>query len=237
MVDPLPTPEFLESFYSGDYYEPWRGQEADRDRLWRRRLHLLKDVPRGRLLDVGCAEGDFLQHAIGAGFNGTGTEFSEWGAGETARKLGIDVHAGELYTLDLPQNSFDIITLWHVLEHTTQPGQVLEAAHRFLKPGGTLIVAVPNRSSPLFRLFYQMARRRPLLLYQADDREQHLFHWSPEALRTAVTRHHFDVRSVRPDPCAVGRAKSLVDLLGRLHSSLTGAPRTNAMMLLAFKEL
>ncbi len=233
LVDPLPTPEFLRKFYEGSYYEPWRGQEFQRRRLWRRRLRLLRDLPRGRLLDVGCAEGDFLQGAAEAGFRCAGTEFSEYGAAQAEKKLGVPVYAGELYDLDPPESRFDLITLWHVLEHTTEPGRVLEAAFRLLGPGGRLAIAVPNRSNRFFRMFYLLVRRRPLLLYRSDDREQHLFHWSPEALARAVRHAGFTVNTLVPDPCAVGPGKALVDLFGRMHSKAAGSPRTNAMLLLA----
>lgn len=229
-VRPRPAIERLQSGYDEEYYAPWRREAAARRRMWRRRLRFLRGVRRGRLLDIGCAEGAFLDVARAAGFEAFGTELSSYGAARTALRLGIPVHCGELTSARFATGSFSAVTLWHVLEHLVDPGETLAEARRILEPGGRLVVAVPNRRCPVFRAAYRLARGEALHLYRPDDREQHLHHWEPRSLGAALTHHGFDVLELAPDPCALGTTKVVVDGIGRLHSAAAGEPRTAAMV-------
>jgi len=232
-IHPQPGAGDLDHFYNAPYYEAWRLEEEARERMWQRRIRLLEAVPRGKLLDVGCAEGAFLAAARRAGFEVEGTEISRHAAGQAATAIGAVVHHGDLRDAALPRASFDIVTIWHVLEHMLRPGESLREARRILKPGGFLLVAVPNRSNTIFGAVYRIARGRPLHLYEPDDREQHLHYWDPASLQTSLASHGFDVEWIKPDPCALGAAKQAVDLAGRIHSRLAGEPRTSAMVALA----
>jgi len=229
-VSPRPSIEHLRSFYDEGYYAPWRREAAARRRMWRRRLRFLRGVPRGRLVDIGCAEGAFLEVARQAGFEVVGTELSPHGAASTALRLGIPVHCGELASAQFAAGSFSVVTLWHVLEHMVRPDETLAEARRILEPGGRLVVAVPNRRCPVFGAAYRVARGEPLHLYRPDDREQHLHHWEPRSLRAALDDHGFDGVELAPDPCALGVAKGAVDLVGRLHTVMAREPRTAAMV-------
>lgn len=232
-VHPVPSLETLQAAYGEDYYVPWRGRAGARRRMWRRRLRLLRDAKRGRLLDVGCAEGGFIDQARRAGFACEGTELSAHGARRTARVLRVPVFQGELTEAGYPACSFAVVTIWHVLEHMLHPGEALAESRRILEPDGMLVVAVPNRDNPIFRAAYRAARGRPLHLYHPDDREQHLHHWNPESLANALELAGFDVLSIAPDPCASGWVKGSLDRLARVHSWLAGRPRTRAMVALA----
>jgi SAM-dependent methyltransferase len=232
-VRPRPAIEHLQSRYDEEYYAPWRSNAAARRRMWRRRLRFLRGVRRGRLLDVGCAEGAFLDTARADGFAAFGTELSYHGAARTALRLGIPVHCGELESARFAPGSFSAVTLWHVLEHVVEPGATLAEARRILEPGGRLVVAVPNRRCPVFGAAYRIARGEPMHLYRPDDREQHLYHWEPRSLRSAMTHHGFEVLELAPDPCALGPTKIAVDLIGRLHGAMAGEPRTAAMVVTA----
>jgi len=229
-VSPRPPTEQLQGSYDEDYYDPWRREAAARRRMWRRRLRFLRGVRRGRLLDVGCAEGAFLEIAREEGFDVVGTELSSHGASRTALRLGVPVHYGELPGARFSTGSFAAVTLWHVLERVLRPDETLAEARRILEPGGRLIVAVPNRRCPVFGAAYRVARGESLHLYQPDDREQHLHHWEPRSLRTALEHHGFDSVELAPDPCALGTAKAAVDLAGRLHTAMAKEPRTAAMV-------
>src|SRR2546426_5645717 len=98
---------------------------------------------KGRLLDVGCALGDFLLEAKAAGWDVAGVEISTFAA-QRARARGLRVTAGRLEELDLPAASFDVITLYEALEHLTDPVATLAAVHRLLVPGGLLHLVTPN---------------------------------------------------------------------------------------------
>jgi SAM-dependent methyltransferase len=123
----------------------------------------------GSLLDIGCGDGAFLARARAAGLRVAGVELN----GELARARGLTVH--ERVADAIAQAPYSVITLWHSLEHFTDPAETLRAAHRLLAPDGTLIVAVPDFASLQARL----TGRSWLHL----DVPRHLYHFTPEALR------------------------------------------------------
>jgi SAM-dependent methyltransferase len=134
---------------------------------------------RGRLLDVGCALGDFLLEAKAAGWDVHGVEISSFAA-ERARERGLDVRAGRLEELDLPAASFDAITLYDSIEHLTDPVATLAAVGRLLVPGGLVHLVTPNvgglQARVLGRHWYH---------YKPGE---HLFYFSPTTLRATVER-------------------------------------------------
>ena len=232
-VWPSPSLDRLRACYDVSYYAAWDGESRARRRMWRRRLRFLRDAPGRTLLDVGCAEGDFLEVARAAGFDVRGTELSPHAAARTGARLGVPVHCGELAEARFDSGTFAVVTLWHVLEHLLEPGRTLREAHRVLEPGGLLVVGVPNRICPIFRAAYRAVRGRTLHLYHPDDREQHLHHWEARSLAHALGHAGFEVQRIVPDRCAIGAGKVAVDLVSRLHSVVARAPRTAAMVAVA----
>ncbi|GIV08228.1 MAG: hypothetical protein KatS3mg019_0319 [Fimbriimonadales bacterium] len=107
--------------------------------------HLPKH-PKGRLLDVGCGNGDFLEFATRAGWQAIGVE-PDPKAVEVARARRLTVHLGGLDALNTEQEVFDGITMNHVIEHVHHPRATLEACYRLLKPGGWLWIETPNLDS------------------------------------------------------------------------------------------
>jgi SAM-dependent methyltransferase len=105
----------------------------------------------GRVLDVGCGDGDFLAALKQRGWEVHGVEPSP-AAAALARGKGVAVHEGELASTDFPAGSFDVVTFWHVLEHLPEPLVELAAARRLLRDDGLLVVEVPNSASVTFRL-------------------------------------------------------------------------------------
>jgi SAM-dependent methyltransferase len=99
---------------------------------------------RGRLLDVGCGAGYFLDAARAAGWLATGVELSEPAAAVAREGLGLDVWSGSLSRAAFPSESFDLITMFEVLEHMRNPGAALQEANRVLHSGGLLAIEVPN---------------------------------------------------------------------------------------------
>jgi SAM-dependent methyltransferase len=196
-VTPQPDTAALIDAYDDRYYEGWRRQSRARTRLWLRRLAVVSGAVggRGRLLDVGCATGDFLIVARDAGWQVSGTEFSPAGT-RAARSRGLDVVTGELWDAGLPSGGFDVVTAWHVLEHARDPRRVLDECRRVLRPGGTLVLATPNVEERFVRLAYRLARGRPERLFDPRDREVHLFHFSPRTLSALVESAGFGVRRV-----------------------------------------
>ncbi|BCW94670.1 MAG: class I SAM-dependent methyltransferase [Fimbriimonadales bacterium] len=99
--------------------------------------------PKGRLLDVGCGNGDFLLFAQRAGWQAVGVE-PDPKAVEVARARGLTVHLGGLETLASEREAFDGMTLNHVIEHVHNPRATLADCYRLLKPGGWLWLETPN---------------------------------------------------------------------------------------------
>jgi 2-polyprenyl-3-methyl-5-hydroxy-6-metoxy-1,4-benzoquinol methylase len=96
------------------------------------------------LLDIGCGEGFFLFNAARAGYATKGVELSQDAAEYARREFGLDVEAQPFEELRFPDDHFDVITLWQVLEHVPYPLMILKKAHRILKPGGLLALSTPN---------------------------------------------------------------------------------------------
>lgn len=96
------------------------------------------------LLDIGCGEGFFLFNASRAGYATKGVELSLDAAEYARREFGLDVDAKPFEELRFPENHFDVITLWQVLEHVPYPLVTLTEAHRILKPGGLLALSTPD---------------------------------------------------------------------------------------------
>src|SRR5204863_7381865 len=117
---PVPPCTVDHTSYAAAYYEPWqeRREERARIRMWRRRLRLVEARRgRGALLDAGCGDGLFLKLARDAGWSVEGIEFSPEGARRSSQRLGRPVTLGDLAAVSGLRGPFDVVTLWHVLEH------------------------------------------------------------------------------------------------------------------------
>ncbi|MBN2410613.1 class I SAM-dependent methyltransferase [candidate division KSB1 bacterium] len=109
-------------------------------------------VPEGRLLEIGCGRGYFLHLAKERGYDVTGIDISSVAAEYAKRKYNIHVLTGDMERIGPLNTSFDIITLWHVLEHFNDPAAVLEKVNKLLNTDGYLILEVPNLNSLKFQL-------------------------------------------------------------------------------------
>jgi len=166
-------------------------------------LERLTGSPNGRLLlDVGCYTGVFVEIAAGHGWDAWGVEPSRWAVGQ-AQARGLHVVQGTLETADLPQATFDVVTMWDVIEHVTDPLRTLQQAYRLLKPGGLVVVHTIDIESPFARL---MGARWPWLM------EMHIYYFSRRTLRAMLEKCGFQVLSDRPQ----GRYLRLGYLMNRV---------------------
>jgi 2-polyprenyl-3-methyl-5-hydroxy-6-metoxy-1,4-benzoquinol methylase len=124
---------------------PWR-REAERERLVRVRRHAADG---GRLLDVGCSLGTFVEVAREM-FDALGVEPDQATASQ-ARDRGLPVLTGTLETIVAPPGGFDVVTMFHVLEHLSSPRAALARVHALLAPGGIAVVETPTVDSLWFR--------------------------------------------------------------------------------------
>lgn len=140
----------MEGHYSKGYFEPYLKTRAVHVRKrFRKRLGEIRRLRfPGALLDVGCGAGFFLKLAREEGYETSGVELSEWASRAARERLGLRVFNGELKDAAFSPESFDVITLWHILEHVADPKGLLLHTHRLLKAGGILALEVPNIGSP-----------------------------------------------------------------------------------------
>jgi 2-polyprenyl-3-methyl-5-hydroxy-6-metoxy-1,4-benzoquinol methylase len=230
-VDPVPELTDLSTHYDEGYYAEWmEGQKEQRSRMWGRRLKSLEKHRRpGRLLDVGCATGTFLQLAQDSGWEVRGTEYSAYAAKYTAEHLKADIFCGELVDARYEEASFDVVTFWHVLEHVTDPTRYLEDARRILKPSGLLVIAVPNVNDLVMQAAYRVVKGRPLRLFTRGEREIHLFHFSAVTLQAYLQKTGFDSVRIMPDWGITEYPKRLVNAVAVACSYLTGRKLFNAL--------
>jgi 2-polyprenyl-3-methyl-5-hydroxy-6-metoxy-1,4-benzoquinol methylase len=127
---------------------------VSRLRAAKSQLGLIKKHKSGTtLLDIGCGEGFFLFNASKAGYTTKGIEISRDAAEYAEREFGLDVEAKPFEELQFPENYFDVVTLWQVLEHVPYPLIFLKEVHRILKPGGLLTASTPDIEGILAKIF------------------------------------------------------------------------------------
>ncbi|MCW5888990.1 MAG: class I SAM-dependent methyltransferase [bacterium] len=188
---PPPDDAVLARAYAADYYGASarkfvgpiaRGVAWFQEGRARQATRLLP--PGGRVLDVGCGNGGFLAALARRGFRVEGTERTADGAARVPE--GIPVHVGDLVDLALPAATYDLVTLWHVFEHLRRPDAALARIRTLLRPGGTLLMAVPNAGSWQARLF----RRH----WFHHDPPRHLWAFDPPSLLALLCRAGFTGR-------------------------------------------
>lgn len=113
----------------------------------------LKNRPAGKLLDVGCGGGRFMKRMKRLGWEVEGIDFDANATSRIASRYGMKTYTGDLVANRIPGNSFDAITLSHVIEHLADPEKTLRECLHLLKPGGKLIVVTPNAECEGAELF------------------------------------------------------------------------------------
>jgi 2-polyprenyl-3-methyl-5-hydroxy-6-metoxy-1,4-benzoquinol methylase len=177
----------LARFYPKDY---WGGDNAPSDD-WVSASQSEKTMfvarcglKTGRILDVGCGAGFFLRALDQTMWDRFGVETGEVAAREASRAIGSRrVFPGTLIESACEDGAFDVVTLWSALEHMNEPRENLIEARRILKPGGTLIVQVPNAASYQARLFGGD--------WFALDAPRHRYHFSPRTLERLLSQTGF----------------------------------------------
>ncbi|MEO8068000.1 MAG: class I SAM-dependent methyltransferase [Flavobacteriales bacterium] len=196
-TNPRPTQEHIGLYYASENYISHSDMGASiSDRLYRiarnralRRKHRLvaNYAATGRLLDVGCGTGSFLHFMIGRGYDMVGVEPSE-----RARAVANQSHPGAaVATLSELERSatFDVITLWHVLEHLPELSTAFREFGALLRPTGHLFIAVPDRTS--------WDRKHYGEQWAAWDVPRHLSHFRPKDIANLLEQHGFKLVSTR----------------------------------------
>lgn len=156
-LSPRPSPDELGAYYPEDYIsfpgaiqdEPSGLRRLDRAYGVHKRCQqvIRRAGAHGRLLDVGCATGIFLDGMRQRGWEVMGLEPNRHAAQYARQRLGLDVRESYLEEAGLEAEAFDAITLWDVLEHVPYPDRTLAEVRRLLRPGGLLVLSLPNPDS------------------------------------------------------------------------------------------
>jgi 2-polyprenyl-3-methyl-5-hydroxy-6-metoxy-1,4-benzoquinol methylase len=158
---PFPSAEQLMEIYSKEYYDSWGGRDKEALVTQQKHAHFtphLKRIsevknPGSKLLDLGCAKGDFVQMSLNAGYDSHGIELSEHSAKIAADKVGADrIENCTLLDTALPQKSLDVITMFDFLEHVPNLQETLQMVSSLLKDDGILYLVTPDSGSLSYKL-------------------------------------------------------------------------------------
>ncbi|MDD2501568.1 MAG: class I SAM-dependent methyltransferase [Geobacter sp.] len=157
---------------------------------YERRYHLQlrnikRFVPGGRLLDIGCNIGLFLSCARTEGFDVEGIEFNKESAAFGSKHFDLLIHTRSLDEINYPDQTFDVITMYDVLEHIPDLHEILAAVSRILKPDGVLVVQSPNIDSLMARLTGSA--------WNWLTPPDHLYHFTPPTMQRLLSDQGFNV--------------------------------------------
>ncbi|NOY98373.1 MAG: methyltransferase domain-containing protein [Chloroflexi bacterium] len=198
-LSPRFTKDNILQLYQGqDYYVPSSGQHGYDEYLelhdcwlktFKKRLHAIQQhQPAGRVLDIGCGPGFFLEAASEAGYDVWGIDPSEYIVQVAQKKFGQQIHRGTIADVNFEPESFDLVTAFDVFEHIYQPVDFLSRVHRLLKPNGVFAITTPNPASLLARISGKS--------WVSFKMPEHVFYWSPKTVRRALERD-FDILEIR----------------------------------------
>jgi len=196
ITHPQPSLDKLPSYYeSVDYISHTDGNKSLFEKMYqfvksialKNKLNLINsESQRGKILDIGAGVGDFLSVAKKDGWEIIGVEPSEK-AKAIAKNKGVTFVES---LNDLENNSFDVITMWHVLEHVPDLENQIKELKRLIKPSGTIIIAVPNFNS--FDAKYYSS------FWAAYDVPIHLWHFSKTAIKKLFAKENLELQKVIP---------------------------------------
>lgn len=195
-TNPRPDASSIGEFYAAEGYDPFISG-SDRPSLKRTvyrsvRFFTMRHkavrvsaglLPGGRSLDVGCATGEMMLELRKRGFETFGVEPDPKAADYAKTRLGLTVWNGGVEAVPVDVKPFDLVTLWHVLEHVHDLPGTLARLHQLTVPGGRLAIAVPN------------PRSQDAKAYKAEwvawDAPRHLYHFEPDVLLELLNRSGF----------------------------------------------
>jgi len=216
-----------QTVYDDDYFENYAGgdylaHEAQRRHESRLRLDSLARIvpPPARLLEIGAAAGFFLDEARARGYDGIGIEPNAEMAGHARAALGLEVICAGLEDIELAPDSFDLACAFHVVEHLPEPRPSLERIAAMVRPGGWVVVEVPNAASAAAR---RLGARWPPL-----DLPWHVGHHGPGSLTRLLEGAGLEVVHVDTIPFAryAQGPRPLVVARGVSEGLRGGGPRT-----------
>lgn len=191
-----PSVEELKRIYSAEsnYHvqlhdpasETWRSFEA----LAQRHMAFVRgQIGSGRVLDVGCSTGHFLAAARAQGFEVEGAEFSADSARVAREHFGLTVTEGSVHQVSATPGSFDLVTMFDVIEHVPDPAADIAAVWLLVKPGGWFVLSTPNIDGLFPRLSLPLAKA--LNHWPHPEPPHHLYQFSVRTLAAMLEKGGF----------------------------------------------
>ncbi len=188
-LNPRPTEQALRRFYQdylpedGGSIESWQKSMGP---IFRQSARLIKRFQeKGKLLDVGAGFGFFLAEMRAQGWEVEGVDLSEKGMDYGRKTLGLTMHRGPLEVIGFPENGFDVVTAFYLIEHLPHPRVFLNECFRILRPDGLLLLRYPH-TTPIKNILKRMDVKNRLY-----DLPAHLSDFSPGVIQQCLERAGF----------------------------------------------
>ena len=186
-VDKIKAEEDIKKHYSEDYFKPYlKDSGVHLKKRFKKRIKEIKKIKfPGNLFDVGAGAGFFLKLAADEGYKTYGVELSRWAAKYAKDNFDLDIFPGKLNDAGFSPGAFDVVTLWHVLEHVVDPKDFLSQVSSLLKSGGLLAVEVPNIGS--------IAAKLSGINWELMAPDEHFFYFNQFTLEKLLTDSGFKI--------------------------------------------
>lgn len=196
--------EYYVSEVSGQGYDEYLEVRHNWVKTFTRRLNQITSfqLP-GKVLDIGCGPGFFLEAAQAKGYDVFGLDPSDYIVKVAGEKFGGRIQKGVIESVDYPAEHFDLVVAFDTFEHVYHPLEWITAARRVLKTGGLLAITTPDPTSLLAKISGKK--------WVSFKLPEHVFYWSPQTIRR-VLADEWDVLEIRP----AGQYASLSFLFRRL---------------------
>ena len=194
-----------------------------------------------RILDVGCGVGPFLQAAKSFGWEAEGVEESRLSSAYLISE-GFKVSNDDFLKATFLENSFDLVLMWHVLEHLSDPFSALIKARKLLKKNGRILIAIPNSDNFIYRFFYKLIKFKsaPRRLIGSSGFVEHVSHFNSKNIRLFLSKAGFKILKETVDNemlthCYTKKEMAIL-CFAVLVNYLTGRIGSEAMIILASKN-
>lgn len=184
-LNPRPTIQEIHRYYPQEYYLSSVEELPYIKLLQINQISLVERFKKkGRLLDIGCGSGIFLSQMEKRGWDVYGIEYSQIACEYARDKFGLkNIYRQDIGSIDLANNFFDVVTMWHAIEHFHNPLMALEKVKQLLKAGGILIIICPNFSNLAVNIF-----RSNCYLVEGP---RHLFYFTAHTLSNLLKKTGF----------------------------------------------
>lgn len=190
---PRLTSEELIKYYPSEFFEGQVDKVVQKITIFPKRdkVKIIKAFKKnGKILDIGCSNGGFLELMKEHGWDAYGTDISSIACKHAKSKLGNEhIFEGDILSLKLNKNFFDVITMWHVVEHTIDPLNELIKINSLLVPEGILVINCPNFDSWQRKIFHGC--------WYPLDIPRHLFHFTLGTLSKIVIKAGFRIKNIK----------------------------------------